>query len=87
MDEEDTLRGKARAALQSGRIPNRRPDGTWGRPGAGAHCAVCDLPVRRHEMELEVYFASNGDDASLGEVHVHIRCFAVWESERRSSAS
>ena len=83
--DEDVLRGKARAALQTGRIPNRQPDRTLGRPGAGAHCAVCELPVRRDEMECEIEFASNGDDASVGEVHVHIRCFAVWEAERRSS--
>jgi hypothetical protein len=38
-------------------------------------------------MESQIDFASSGDDASLGEVHVHIRCFAVWESERRSSGS
>jgi hypothetical protein len=33
-------------------------------------------------MECEINFTSHGDEASLSEVHVHIRCFAVWESER-----
>lgn len=87
MPDESTLRAKARAAVQSGKLPGRAPDRTWGGPGIGATCAVCDLPVRKDEMEFEIQFAHDGNnlDSGLDKYHVHIRCFAAWEFERRSA--
>jgi hypothetical protein len=82
--EEQELRAKAHEALQAGRLPNRRPDRTWGGPGIGAACAVCDLPVARDQLEFQIEFAADGDNPSLDRYHVHIRCFAAWEFERRS---
>ncbi len=81
--EEGALREKARSALQAGKIPDRRPDRTWGGPGVGAACAICDLPVERDQMEFEIEFARNGGNPGLDKFHVHIRCFAAWELERR----
>jgi hypothetical protein len=51
MPDEKILRDKARAAVRDGKLPSRRPDRTWGGPGVGATCSVCDLPVERDEME------------------------------------
>jgi hypothetical protein len=82
--DEDTLREKARVALRNGKLPNRRPDRTWGGPGVGAMCAVCGLPVRSSEMEFEIEFAHDGDSPGLDKYHVHLRCFAAWELERQS---
>jgi hypothetical protein len=82
--DEDTLREKARTVIQKGKLPSRRPDRTWGGPGVGAPCAVCDLPVRPTEMEFEIQFARDGDNPGLDKYHVHIRCFAAWEFERQS---
>jgi hypothetical protein len=81
--EEQALRAKVREVLQAGKLPNRRPDRTWGGPGVGAPCPVCDLPVTRDQMEFEIEFARNGDSPGLDKLHVHIRCFAAWEFERR----
>ena len=89
MPDELMLRAQARAAVRAGRLPPRVPDRTWGGPGVGALCAVCDLPVRKDEMELEIEFAHHGSnlEAGLDKYHVHIRCFAAWEFERRSAGS
>jgi hypothetical protein len=80
--EEKILREKARAALRDGKIPNRRPDRTWGGPGVGAPCSICALPVRSDELEFEVQFARDSDNPGLDKFHIHARCFAVWELER-----
>ena len=80
--EEQEVRAKVREVLRTGKLPNRRPDRTWGGPGVGAACAVCDVPVTHAQMEFEIEFVRD-DDTDLDKYHVHIRCFAVWEFERR----
>jgi hypothetical protein len=84
MSDEWALREKARQLIQGGTLPNRRPDRTWGGPGAGANCAICSVPVRRGEVEFEVEFARNGDNPGLDKYHLHMHCFTAWEFERLS---
>lgn len=44
----------------------------------------CDAPVGRDEMELEIEFDRHGRaNPGLDKFHVHVRCFAVWELERK----
>ena len=83
MDEE-TVRAKARSVIQKGKLPSCTPDRSWGGPGVGALCVICDLPVRPTEMEFEIQFQRNGENPGLDKYHVHIRCFAAWEFERQS---
>jgi hypothetical protein len=87
MPDEPILREKARAAVQNERLPARRPDRTWGGPGVGAECAVCEKPVGKDEMEFEIQFARDSNDINPGldKFHVHIRCFAAWEFEREKA--
>jgi hypothetical protein len=82
MPDEPILREKARAAVRSGKLPATRPDRTWGGPGVGAICAVCERPVTKDELEFEIQFAHDGENPGLDKYHVHIRCFAAWELER-----
>ena len=82
MPDEQILRAKARAVIQAGKLPSRRPDRTWGGPGVGAPCAVCDLPVKSSDLEFEIQFVRDGGNPGLDKFHVHIRCFAMWELER-----
>ena len=82
MPDEQILREKARAVVQAGKLPSRRPDRTWGGPGVGAPCSVCGLPVKSDELEFEIQFARDGDNPGLDKFHVHVRCFAAWEFER-----
>jgi hypothetical protein len=84
MDEE-SLRAKARSVVRQGKLPRRNPDRTWGGPGVGATCAVCDLPVTKNEMEFEIQFSHDGGNPGLDKFHVHVRCFAAWEFERQTA--
>ena len=83
MPDERLLRVKARAAVESGKLPLRRPDRSWGVPGVGTTCAVCDEPVTKGQSEIEIHFVRDGDNPGLDRFHLHMRCFAAWEFERR----
>jgi hypothetical protein len=85
MADEAILREKARVAVQNGKLPARRPDRTWGGPGVGASCTICELPVGREEMEFEIQFEHDYPAPGLDKFHIHVRCFAAWEFERRSA--
>ena len=82
MPDEAILREKARAVIQNGKLPVRPPDRTWGGPGIGAQCAVCEQPISTAELEFEIQFARDRSRPGLDKHHVHIRCFAAWEFER-----
>jgi hypothetical protein len=83
MPDEQVLRAKARAAVEGGKLPSRRPDRTWGKPGVGAVCAVCDEPATSDQLEVEILFWRDGGNSEPDKFHFHIRCFAAWEFERR----
>lgn len=82
MPDEAVLRQQARQVIQSGKLPSRHPDRTWGGPGVGAPCTVCTEPVTRDQMKFEIQFAHDGDTPDLDKFHVHLRSFAAWEMER-----
>lgn len=75
MSDDTGLRTRARALLLGGKLPRTRPECTWGGPGEGARCAVCEAPVRREELEVEVEFAGHAGDLR----RFHVPCFAAWE--------
>ena len=87
MPDEPRLREQAREVIKSGKLPSRNPDRTWGGPGVGATCSVCEKPVTKDQLEFEVQFARDGDNPGLDKFHVHIRCFAAWEFERNKQPS
>ena len=82
MLKEPELRKLARAALRAGKLPRGEPDRTWGGPGVGAPCSVCEKAVTPKQVEYEIQFAHDGANPGLDKYHVHLRCFAVWELER-----
>jgi hypothetical protein len=84
MSDEETLRMKAREAMEAGRLSQRRPKRMWGGPGIGAPCAVCSEPVKKDELGFELEYALDQVDTGEGDCHVHLRCFAAWEFERRN---
>ena len=82
LNDESVLREKAREVIQAGKLPNRRPDRTWGGLGAGAECIICRAPLKPDEVEFEIEFVRNGNNPGLDQYRVHLRCFAAWELER-----
>jgi len=87
MPDEPRLREQAREAIQSGKLPARAPDRTWGGPGVGVKCAVCGKPVTRDELAFEIQFAHDVTMPGLDKFDVHVRCFAAWEFERQKASS
>ncbi len=83
MDAESILREHARNSIQSGTLPSRSPDAMWGGPGAGAPCAVCGAIVTPEDVEMEIEFRHE-DSRGAENYHLHNRCFAAWELERRT---
>jgi hypothetical protein len=59
MPDESLLRDQARYAIRSGKLPSRQPIRTWGGPGVGVVCIICDQPVAQDQMELAVGFAGD----------------------------
>jgi hypothetical protein len=84
--DDGILRAKARAALDAGTLPNRRPDRMWGGPGVGAQCTICAAAVGHDELELEMEFTLDAGSGS-GKHHIHIRCFSALEAEMRGRKS
>lgn len=82
-ESQSVLRARARQAIETGKLPRRRPDRTWGGPGAGAYCTICGAPVKGDEVELEIEFALQDDGSGIDKHHVHFHCFAAWETELR----
>src|SRR5207245_11257145 len=80
----ETARGaKAREVMPGGKLPSRPPDITGGGPGVGAPGPVCDEPITKDRLEFEVEFDRDGSNPGLDKFHIHVRCFAAWELERR----
>ena len=78
---------RVRNAIREGKLPTRPPDRTWGGPGSGVPCAVCDLPIPRAGMQFEIQFAIDGSPPDFNIYHVHTSCYAAWNLERNRPAS
>jgi hypothetical protein len=77
-----TLRAKARALVDAGRLPITLPNHRWGGPGTGSMCSVCGDPVGRDQMDIEVELAGPGSDAT--DHHFHVPCLSALEHELRN---
>jgi hypothetical protein len=81
MSGSEALRHTALEAIRTGKLPNESPKGTWGGPGSGVCCPICDERVKPDQFEFELEFAT--DDGKKRETyHLHRECLSAWESER-----
>jgi hypothetical protein len=87
MPDETILRAKAREAIRTGEAAVKATGPHWGGPGVGAPCSVCGEPIKQDQLELETEFAHDGSNPGLDKFHIHVRCFAVWELERRQGGA
>jgi hypothetical protein len=83
MSDEKMLREKARAAVQIGKIPNYRPERTWGGPGVSVICGSARCRLLRTRWSSRFSSPVMATTPGLDKFHVHIRCFAAREFERR----
>jgi hypothetical protein len=77
----EALRARARELIGHGRLPQRPAARTWGGPGSGLLCDLCDTSILSSEPEFELQLEPN---ASLV-VRFHRRCHSIWESARQQS--
>jgi hypothetical protein len=82
MDDERSLRRRARAKIDRAEIPNRSPIRLWGGPPGSVTCAICDRPLPHSELAVTVLFEPLTLDVRGEVYHLHLRCFAAWEFER-----
>jgi hypothetical protein len=60
MNDDDGLRTKVRTAIARGGLPVGRPHRMWGGGGTGAICVVCELPIKRDQVEVDAKFVRDG---------------------------
>ena len=80
MSEDLILRAKARQAIATGQIPNRRPDRMVGGRAYRGACRVCGLPTKLGEVVLEAEFITNDGESTINH-DLHIACFLALEEE------
>jgi hypothetical protein len=83
MDRESLLSKTVRRAIDSGKLPARKPDRVLGGLGTGKLCAVCGAKLTPTQMEIEAEFARGGTSPEPDRYWAHPRCYAAWELELR----
>ena len=83
MPDEKVLGAKSREVVLAGKLPSRRPDRTWAGPGIGNSSTICGARIKQDQVEFEIQFAHDGAAPRVERFHVHLRCFAASEFERR----
>lgn len=73
---QDGLRLLILCRLADGRLPLNSIPRVWGRPGSGEICDACEIIVTKDELAVSLA----GGKRPL---QLHVRCFWIWESERR----
>src|ERR1700741_820366 len=84
---DEALREKAREAVQSGRVPGRRPDRVLGGVGRQRTCVVCNQMITLTQMEIEAEFPRNGIASESTCYWFHPRFFTAWEARPPSPRS
>jgi hypothetical protein len=80
---EGPLRANAREALQSGKVPPRKPDRTLRGLGTGKNCVVCGELITLTQMEIELEFKRQSPVPAVERYLAHPRCFSALELELR----
>ena len=83
MEREPLLTERIRQAIDSGKLPARKPDRVLGGLGTGKLCAVCGAMLTLTQMEIEVEFDRGATSPGPDRYWTHPRCFAAWELELR----
>ncbi len=85
--DDQSLRLRARDAMQRKTLPARSPDNTWGGPGNGGMCPICQIVLASSDMVFDLEFSAETGQRGPTNIQVHARCFRAWEAERESLRS
>jgi hypothetical protein len=77
--EQEALRLLIRRKLQNGRLPHDPLKRVWSSPSDGETCDVCGAVLEKEQLLME------GITLDLGRrpLQLHVRCFQLWDHERR----
>jgi hypothetical protein len=78
--ESEALRLLIRQKLQDGRLPLNSMPRFWGGPSDGEVCDACDKPITKEQLVMEGIASTLRDTKP---VQFHVRCFHIWDHERR----
>jgi hypothetical protein len=82
MEAED-LRLLIRSKLNDGRLPYNSMPRFWGGRGNGEHCAACEALITKEQLVIEGIASMHTDKKPT---QFHVKCFYVWDAERRAIA-
>jgi hypothetical protein len=74
----ESLRLLIRSKLRDGTLPWNSFPRVWGGKGANEICSACAEKVPPEGVVME------GAGARMVSIHFHIRCFHIWDLERRN---
>jgi len=79
--DQESLRRLIRHKIQNGRLPHDGIRKVWSSPSDGETCHACDATLVKDQMLME------GVTMDLGRrpLQLHVRCFQVWDHERRAT--
>jgi hypothetical protein len=87
MEAED-LRLLIRSKLNDGRLPYNSMPRFWGGVGSGEQCDVCDTRITKEQLVMEGIASTLSDrPKDQKPVQFHVKCFYVWDAERRAPKS
>jgi hypothetical protein len=85
-EQKDETRCKAFGAMPIGKLPDRRPDRTWGGHGNGKDsCQICGKPLNAEDITFDLEYDGEAGDAHPACYSVHLQCFNAWDIEREQS--
>ena len=75
--EPDPLVAIIRAKLVDGRLPHNSIPRVWGGAGGNETCVACDEVIPKTQFVIE------GIGEGMKAVQFHVRCFYLWDIERK----
>lgn len=76
----EQMRRLAREKIRDGLLPCSEHPQTWGGPGSGSHCSLCDTMVQPEHTELEVD-VSDRRKLVVTTLRFHVPCHRAWVEE------
>jgi hypothetical protein len=80
MDHE-VLRLLIQRKVRDGRLPHGSISRVWSSASDNETCVACDTILAKEQLVMEGTTVRSGRRA----LQFHVRCFQVWDSERRSA--